>query len=54
MFTKEILTAKVTDKRGSRDQYIEGLSDVVDLLKGSEVLLLVPQKLSVNCRKNKV
>jgi len=35
VFTKEILTAKVADKRGSRDQYIDGLADVVDLLKGS-------------------
>ncbi len=35
VFTKEILTAKVADKRGSRDQYIDGLADVVELLKGS-------------------
>ena len=35
VFTKEILTAKVADKRGSRDQYIDGLEDVVGLLKGA-------------------
>ena len=34
VFTKEILTAKVADKRGSRDQYIDGLEDVIGLLKG--------------------
>ena len=34
MFTKEILTARVADKRGSRDQYIDGLEDVIGLLKG--------------------
>ena len=34
VFTKEILTAKVADKRGSRDQYINGLEDVIGLLKG--------------------
>ena len=35
VFTKEILTAKVADKRGSRDQYIDGLEDVIGLLKGA-------------------
>ena len=34
VFTKEILTARVADKRGSRDQYIDGLKDVIGLLKG--------------------
>lgn len=34
VFTKEILTARVADKRGSRDQYIDGLEDVIGLLKG--------------------
>ena len=34
VFTKEILTYKVADKRGSRWQYINGLVDVVELLKG--------------------
>lgn len=35
VFTKEILTWKVADRRGAREQYMDGLSDVVDLLKGS-------------------
>ena len=34
-FTKEILSSKVADRRGARNQYIEGLSDVVGQLKGS-------------------
>lgn len=34
VFTKEILTLKVADRRGSRDQYIDGMKDVVELLKG--------------------
>lgn len=33
VFTKEILTWRVADRRGSRDQYIDGLNDVVTLLK---------------------
>ena len=33
VFTKEILTWKVAVRRGSRDQYIDGLADVVELLK---------------------
>ena len=33
VFTKEILTWKVAERRGSRDQYIDGLADVVALLK---------------------
>lgn len=35
VFTKELLTARVADKRGSRDQYIDGLEDVKGLLKGA-------------------
>ena len=35
VFTKEILSWRVAEQRGSRDQYIDGLADVVDLLKGS-------------------
>lgn len=35
VFTKEILSWRVAHRRGSRDQYIDGLSDVVKLLKGS-------------------
>jgi len=34
VFTKEILTYKVAQRRGARDQYIDGLADVVELLKG--------------------
>lgn len=36
VFTKEILTYRVADRRGSRDQYVDGLADVVKLLKGCE------------------
>ena len=34
VFTKEILTYRIADRRGARDQYIDGLGDVVELLKG--------------------
>lgn len=34
LFTKEILAWRLADRRGSRDQYIGGLQDVVNLLKG--------------------
>ena len=34
VFTKEILTYRVADRRGSRWQYINGLEDVITLLKG--------------------
>ena len=34
VFTKEILTHRVAERRGSRNQYLDGLSDVVGLLKG--------------------
>ena len=34
VFTKEMLTFQVADKRGSRDQYIDGLTDVVSQLIG--------------------
>lgn len=36
VFTKEILTYKVAERRGSRNQYIDGLVDVVELLKGQK------------------
>lgn len=36
VFTKEIVSWKVADRRGSRDQYIDGLKDVIELLKGCE------------------
>jgi len=32
VFTKEILTWKLTDKRGDRNQYIDGLKDVIEQL----------------------
>ena len=34
VFTKEILTYRVAERRGSREQYVDGLQDVVNLLKG--------------------
>ena len=34
VFTKEILSWRVAERRGSREQYIGGLVDVVDMLKG--------------------
>ena len=35
VFTKEILTWRLADRKGSREQYVDGLQDVVDMLKGS-------------------
>lgn len=35
VFTKEILAYKVAERRGSREQYIDGLNDVISLLKGA-------------------
>ena len=34
VFTKEILSWRVAERRGAREQYIGGLVDVVDMLKG--------------------
>lgn len=34
VFTKEILTYRIAERRGAREQYTEGLEDVVKLLKG--------------------
>lgn len=34
VFTKEILTWRLADRRGCREQYVGGLQDVVNLLKG--------------------
>ena len=34
VFTKEILTYKVASRKGDRNQYIDGLEDVKNLLKG--------------------
>ena len=36
VFTKELLSHKVADRRGSRDQYIDGLDDVRKMLRGSQ------------------
>lgn len=35
VFTKEILTYRATEQRGGRMQYIDGLNDVISLLKGT-------------------
>jgi transposase InsO family protein len=41
VFTKQILAWKLAERRGSRDQYIEGLKDIVGMLKGcSEPVIL--------------
>ena len=34
VFTKEILSWQLAERRGAREQYIDGLKDVVSLLKG--------------------
>ena len=36
VFTKEIITYKATEQRGNRYQYIDGLNDVIESLKGTE------------------
>lgn len=35
VFTKEILSWKLAERRGHRDQYIDGLKDVAEMLKGA-------------------
>lgn len=35
VFTKEVLSWRLAERRGSRDQYLDGLQDVVALLKGA-------------------
>jgi hypothetical protein len=35
VFTKEILSWKLAERRGAREQYVDGLQEVVTLLKGS-------------------
>lgn len=35
VFTKEMLSWKLAERRGAREQYIEGLQDVINLLKGA-------------------
>lgn len=37
VFTKEILTWRVAERRGSREQYIDGLKDIVELSKSLNV-----------------
>ena len=34
VFTKEILSWRLAERRGSREQYIGGLADIVEMLKG--------------------
>ena len=36
VFTKEILTWHVAERRGGRNQYIDGLKDIVELLRGHQ------------------
>lgn len=36
VFTKQILSWKMAERRGSREQYIDGLEDIVELLRGSK------------------
>lgn len=36
VFTKEILSWRLAERRGAREQYIGGLEDVISLLKGSK------------------
>ncbi len=35
VFTKEVLSYRLAGRRGDREQYLDGLSDVVDILKGA-------------------
>ena len=36
VFTKEILSWRVAERRGSRDQYLDGLADVIELLRSGK------------------
>lgn len=36
VFTKEILSYRIAKRRGDREQYVGGLKDVVDMLKGEK------------------
>lgn len=36
VFTKQILTWKMAERRGDRNQYIDGMADIVTLLLGSQ------------------
>ena len=45
VFTKQILSWKLSDRRGGREQYLDGLSDVIELLNGSrEPTIFIPTK----------
>lgn len=35
VFTKELLTYRAVERRGNREQYIDGLNDVITMLKGT-------------------
>ena len=36
VFTKQILTWKLSERCGGREQYLDGLADVVELLRGKK------------------
>ncbi|HIU88281.1 MAG TPA: IS3 family transposase [Candidatus Avilachnospira avistercoris] len=36
VFTKQILSWKLSERRGGRDQYLDGLTDVIELLRGNK------------------
>ena len=36
VFTKQILTWKLSERRGGREQYLDGLADVVEMLRGKK------------------
>ena len=44
VFTKQILTWKLSERRGGREQYLDGLADVVELLRGKNQSLSIPTK----------
>ena len=57
VFTKQILTWKLSERRGGREQYLDGLADVVELLRGKKKnqplsiptkALCIPQKRTTN------
>ena len=41
VFTKEILSYRIAERRGAREQYIEGLNDVISLLKGTKAPVIL-------------
>ena len=36
VFTKQIFTWKLSERRGGREQYLDGLTDVIELLRGKK------------------